>query len=735
MTQDNAPHPAACAHDFPLGSGVTLADICEIQHSILENASRMVIATDLRGTILYANLAARRELGYAWNELVGKATPDIFHLPRELQRRSRELALELGETVAPGLPTLIADARHNGNCEREWTYVRKDGTTFPVSLATSTLRDHAGNPVGYVGFAADIGERRRLEQELRVAATAFESQAAILITDYQNRILRVNAAFTKLTGYSAAEAVGRTPAMLKSNRQEPAFYAALWADLKRNGHWQGEIWNRRKNGEVFPEWLTITEVRNPDGDLTHYVATFSDITNLKVAESEIHNLAFYDPLTGLPNRRLLLNRLGQAQATSNRNRQHGALLIVDLDHFKNLNDILGHEVGDRLLAEAATRLKNCIREGDTVARPGGDEFVVMLEDLGVDRSHAAVQAEAVAEKIRDHLHRPYRLDDGSDYFATASVGISLYRGHEKTSDALLKQADIALYKAKEAGRNVSRFFDDAMQIALEARASLEAGLRQAVSRGEFSLYLQPQVDARRRIIGAEALLRWQPEGDTMISPAEFIPLAEETGLIVPIGAWALDRACAELQAWSQIPGMGHLHMAVNVSARQFRQPDFVDQVAASLERHGVQAERLKLELTESLLLDSTDTTIARMEALRQMGVRFSLDDFGTGYASLSYLKRFPFSQLKVDQSFIRDLADDPDDAAIVRAIIAMGQTLRLKVVAEGVETEEQSNYLQQHGCNGFQGYLFGRPMTTADFRAYVAATLRRDEVAGEDWII
>lgn len=724
-----------CSHEIASGASVTLADICEIQHSILENAGRLVIATNTAGTILYANAAARRELGYAWNELVGKCSPEIFHLPRELQRRSRELSLELGETVEPGLATLIAEARCKSPQEREWTYVRQDGSTFPVALTISPLHDRAGNQVGFVGIAADITERLRLEQELRVAATAFDSQAAILITDSQQRILRVNAAFTRLTGYTAEEAIGQTPALLKSNRQDPGFYRTMWEELGKHGHWQGEIWNRRKNGEVFPEWLTIATVRDPAGQLTHYVATFSDISNLKVAESEIHNLAFYDPLTGLPNRRLLLNRLGQALATSNRSRQYGALLIVDLDHFKNLNDTLGHDVGDRLLVEVASRLKSCIREGDTAARPGGDEFVVMLEDLGIDRSHAAIQAEAVAEKIRDRLNSPYGLGGSNDYFNAASIGISLYRGHEKTTEALLKQADIALYKAKDAGRNAIRFFDDAMQIALEARASLEAGLRQAICRGEFALHLQPQVDADRRIVGAEALLRWQPAGDTMISPAEFIPLAEETGLIVPIGLWVLDAACAELRRWSAQPGMQDLHMAVNVSARQFRQPDFVEQVEAALERHGIAPGLLKLELTESLLLDSTDNTVAKMDALRNLGVRFSLDDFGTGYASLSYLKRFPFSQLKVDQTFIRGLATDPDDAAIVRAIIAMGQTLRLKVIAEGVETEEQSTYLEKHGCSVFQGYLFGRPMAISEFTAHVAENQRRYPEPQEDWVI
>jgi diguanylate cyclase (GGDEF)-like protein len=451
--------------------------------------------------------------------------------------------------------------------------------------------------------------------------------------------------------------------------------------------------------------------------VTHYVSTFSDISNLKMAESEIHHLAFYDPLTTLPNRRLLLDRLEKARATGKRSGQIGALLIIDLDNFKTLNDTLGHDTGDRLLIEVACRLKHCIREGDTAARQGGDEFVVMLEELGGDMASASVLAETVAEKIRGTLCEPYTLIAGHEHFHSASIGVSLFCGHDKSTEVLLKQADIALYKAKDAGRNAVRFFDNAMQTALDRRASLEAGLRHALSRDEFLLYVQPQVNTARKLIGAECLLRWQPAGRTMVPPDDFIPLAEQTGLILPIGLWVLDMACAQLRRWSEQRQTRDLYLAINVSACQFRQADFVAQIQAALNKHGADPRRLKLELTESLLLDEVDSVVGKMRALQDIGVRFSLDDFGTGYASLAYLKRYPFEQLKVDRSFIRDVTSDPDDAAIVHAILAMGHALRLNVVAEGVEEDAQHDFLVAHGCCLFQGYLFGRPMTFTQFEA------------------
>ncbi|PKO91414.1 MAG: diguanylate cyclase [Betaproteobacteria bacterium HGW-Betaproteobacteria-10] len=703
--------------------GRCLPEFCEIQHAILESADRSIIATDTTGSIIYFNPAAQHMLGYSWTDVVGREAASIFHLDSEIAQRARALSAELQREIAPGFEVFVARLSRGQADEHDWTYVRKNGSHFPVTLSVSALHDSTGTLIGYLGIAADITRQRALEQDLRIAAMAFDSQAAILVTNANLEIVRVNQAFTTLTGYSAAEAIGQKPSLLKSGRQDAGFYRQLWDSLNKTGHWQGEIWNRRKSGSIYPEWLTITTLRDNENAISHYVSTFSDITELKRAEAEVHNLAFYDPLTALPNRRLLLNRLDKARTTSKRSEQFGALLIIDLDHFKNLNDTLGHDIGDRLLVEVASRLTKCIREGDTAARQGGDEFIVLLENLGLTPESAAIQAETVAEKIRLSLSQAYVVVTHAKHFHSASIGISLFSGHNKSTDVLLKQADIALYKAKDAGRNAIRFFDSAMQTALDARAGLEARLHQALTDNEFELFVQPQVDMHRQLIGAETLIRWRPPGQAMVPPDDFIPLAEETGLIVPIGLWVLDQACAHLRRWADDGALQKLYLAVNVSARQFRQPDFVEQVRVALDRHQVNPECLKLELTESLLLDNVDSVVSKMQALRGLGVRFSLDDFGTGYASLSYLKRFPFEQLKVDRSFIRDIAADPDDAAIVRAIIAMGNALRLGVVAEGVETNAQFAYLLEHGCTRFQGYLFGRPMPFKDFEKTLAKEL------------
>jgi len=704
---------AACRGDSTFG----LPELCATQNAIFEHAGRAIVLTDPAGTILYFNRAAQQMLGYSWEEVNRQASPLLFHCPEEIAREAAALSAKLQRPVAPGFEVFVADLDADSRQDRDWIYVHKNGRRFPVNLAISVLRDATGQVFGYLGIASDISERCRMEQDLRIAAIAFESQAAIMVTDAEQSILRVNQAFSALTGYSAEEAIGQTPRLLKSGRQGPEFYLAMWNALSQNGHWEGEIWNRRKNGEIFPEWLTISAVPDAQGQVANYVSTFSDISDLKVAESEIHHLAFYDPLTTLPNRRLLLNRLDKAGAAGKRNGQYSALLIIDIDHFKTLNDTLGHDVGDRLLIEVASRLRRSVREGDTAARLGGDEFVVMLEALGSDVDWAAIQAETVAEKIRATLCEPYCLQGDAEHFRSASIGISLFCGQEKSADVLLKQADIALYKAKDAGRNAIRFFDTAMQTALDERAGLEADLRRALSRGEFVLYVQPQVDAERQLTGVETLLRWQPAGKPLVPPGDFIPLAEETGLIVPIGLWVLDLACANLARWARDERTRGLTMAVNVSARQFRQADFVTQVSDALARHGANPCRLKLELTESLLLDNVDEVVAKMQALRTLGVRFSLDDFGTGYASLAYLKRYPFEQLKIDRSFVRDITRDGDAAAIVRAVLAMGDTLRLGVVAEGVEENTQYAYLAEHGCRFFQGYLFGRPMSFVTFES------------------
>ena len=465
-----------------------------------------------------------------------------------------------------------------------------------------------------------------------------------------------------------------------------------------------------RHGEDEPQTFLSVKIplRREDGSIYALCGISTDITQRKVMEDEIRVLAFYDALTGLPNRRLLVDRLQQQLAASGRSKRSGALLFIDLDNFKTLNDTLGHDKGDLLLKHVAARLMHCVREVDTVARLGGDEFVVMLGNLGSDRADAAAHARAVGEKILKSLGEPHDID-GQLHFSTPSIGVALFAGKNHKVDDLLRQADLAMYQAKADGRNTMSFFDPEMQAALNARAALEADLRRGLKLGQFELHYQPQVDYTGALIGAEALLRWNHPTRGLVQPDAFIPVAEDTGLIVPLGAWVLDTACAQLRAWSDTLDTAALTLSVNVSARQFRQADFVDVVLSALDRSGANPRCLKLELTESLLLVDAEETIARMAALKAHGVGFSLDDFGTGYSSLSYLKRLPLDQLKIDRSFVRDLLADPNDAAIARAIVTLAESLGLSVIAEGVETVEQRDALARQGCLSYQGYYFGRP--------------------------
>jgi len=604
-----------------------------------------------------------------------------------------------------------------GEGTKRYTPVMPDGRTFDIIATSIQNRD---GTISKLEVIRDVTEHRLAEQELRIAATAFESQECMFITDADNVIQRVNKAFIETTGYSAEEAVGQKPSILKSGRHDAAFYQILRETLLRDGYWRGEIWNRRKNGEIYPEWQTISVVRGADGQITHYISAFSDISKHKEAEEQIRDLAFYDPLTKLPNRRLLLDRLHQALALSARSDEQGALLFIDLDHFKSINDTQGHPVGDLLLIEVANRLQSCVREGDTTARLGGDEFVVLLEGLDPDEPTAAAQAETVGEKIRETIGQPYLLN-GHEHHSTTSIGITLFRGPVRTMEEMLKRADVALYQAKAAGRNTLRFFDPAMQAAVTARVTLESDLRRAVSEQEqFLLYYQAQVDSSGRLIGAEALVRWRHPERGMVSPAEFIPLAEESGLILPLGHWVMTTACQQLAAWALQPEASHLTVAVNVSAKQFHLPTFVEEVLALVDYFEVNPAKLKLEITESLLLDNVDDIIAKMTALKARGISFSMDDFGTGYSSLSYLKRLPLYQLKIDQSFVRDVLTDPNDAAIAKMIVSLAQSMNLAVIAEGVETEAQREFLELNGCHSFQGYLFSKPIPAKEFEQLIA---------------
>lgn len=574
-----------------------------------------------------------------------------------------------------------------------------------------------GELVGLIGTIQDITEQIQAEAELRIAATAFNSQEGMFVTDLNNRILKVNQAFTAITGYTADDVVGRDPKLFNSGLHDANFYAEMWASINETGVWRGEIWNRRKNGETYAQWLTISSVKDRTGTTTHYVGAFTDITERLETEKKIENLAFFDPLTGLPNRRLLLDRLAHVLATAIRQRQLGALLFIDLDDFKILNDTYGHDKGDQLLQQVAERLSSTVRKADTVGRLGGDEFVVLLENIGPSMLKAAAEAKLVGEKILAALGQPYVLNDNM-HRSTPSVGITLFGDIQESIEEPLKRADLAMYQAKAAGRNTLRFFDPQIQVAIATRSQLENDLRAAIADNEFLLLYQPQITGETNLAGAEALIRWQHPKRGIVSPAEFIPLAEETGLIVSLGRWVLDRACIQLAHWAAQPETDRIAIAVNVSPRQFHQPDFVDQVMAAIDMSGANPKLLKLELTESILVSSMEDVIAKMSELKRFGVGFSLDDFGTGYSSLAYLKRLPLDQLKIDQSFVRDILTNPNDASIAKTIIALADSLGLQVIAEGVETEEQRRFLAALGCSSYQGYLFSRPVPATAFEEF-----------------
>ncbi len=561
----------------------------------------------------------------------------------------------------------------------------------------------------------EIARREALERQVRESEERYRTYVehapeGIFVADYRGRFVDANPSACAMVGYSRTELLEmRITDLSPPGRAKE--HLALLARLPETGQQELEIGLRKKDRtEIIADLRAIAL----PGDIV--MGFCVDITERKRAEEQIHNLAYFDPLTGLPNRRLLLDRLRQAMVGNSRAREYGALLMLDLDRFKDLNDTQGHDVGDRLLVEVARRLTGCLRREDTVSRLGGDEYVIVANKLGPDEALAALQAELIAEKVHEEISMPYALGEGwAAHHTSASIGVALFCGQEVAADLLLKQTDVALYQAKNAGRSAIRFFNPEMQAAIERRAKMEAALRRAIRGNELRLHFQPQVDMAGIVIGAEALLRWQPPGSEPVSPLEFIKLAEETGLIIPIGLWVLEQACAQLRRWQVDPRTRDLTLSINVSARQFHQPEFVEQVRVRVAQSGIDSSRLKLELTESVVLDHLEQVVARMQELKALGLGFALDDFGTGYSSLSYLKHLPLEQVKIDKSFVRDITRDQNDAAIVRAVLAMSHSLGLSVVAEGVETDEQRAYLLQFGCEVFQGYLFGKPVPIDDF--------------------
>ncbi|OHC61845.1 MAG: diguanylate cyclase [Rhodocyclales bacterium RIFCSPLOWO2_02_FULL_63_24] len=665
------------------------------QAQILQQINESVISMDLAGFITGWNTSAERLFGYSAEEAIGRNVLFLYADENEEDTSFEDVFLD------------------RGGREMEVRRRKKNGEVFWASLQLSLLKDETGQPNGLIGFLSDITERRNSAEQLRLHARIFEqSEEAILITDAQERIIAVNPAFTRITGYSAEEAIGATPRKFRSGRHDAAFFEKMWASLRESGYWQGEIWDRRKDGEIYPKWLSIGSVPDATGEVTHYFSIFSDITDRKRAEGRINHLAYFDALTGLANR-VQFNRLAeQALSESKRKGGFGALLFIDLNRFKPINDTLGHTVGDKVLQETANRFRACLRGADVVCRLGGDEFAVGLFEIA-SREHAA----NVAQKLLAAMDDPI-LVGGRELKLGAAIGISVYPEDGLDTETLLRQADIAMYRAKQTGPDGFAFFSEDMNQRAIDRLNLEADLRRAIERDELMLYYQPKVRISDGvIIGAEALVRWRHPERGLVPPGEFVPVAEESGLIVHISNWVLEAACRQIRLWTDAD-FPTMHIAVNLSARDFS-ADLPTRVQQLLTRHGIAAEWLELEITEGMLMHHTDTVIAMMDEITGLGVALSLDDFGTGYSSLSYLKRFPINTLKIDRSFVVGIPDDVNDCAIAGAIVGMSKQLKHKVIAEGVESAEQLAFLKSLGCDEIQGYLFSPPVPAEKFAAMV----------------
>ena len=653
---------------------------------------------DAAGRYTFASESVLSLLGYTPEEIIGKTAFDL--MPPEEAARVRDEFLGIVSRGEPfrDLENVVLDAL---------------GRRHVTLTSGAPIRNANGDLIGYRGVDRDITERRRDEQALMLAASVFSaSTEGICIADANQRIVSANPALTAITGYSSEEIIGKTPAMFRSGRHDNEFYRAMWTKLATTGSWRGEIWNRRKNGDVYPEWLSITTIKNAAGQITHYIGSFSDITERKRAEENIVFMAHHDALTRLPNRTLLDDRIRQAIAKSRRSGERTAVLFLDLDRFKLINDTLGHDVGDRLLEQVADRLRGALRETETVARLGGDEFVVVIPEVAeIDR------VALIAQKLVDAMTAPLGVGEHVLH-VTTSIGVSVYPDDGENAATLLRNADTAMYYAKESGRNNFQFFTQAMNAAVLERVSIESDLRQALTRGEFRLFYQPQVDSRSgRVLGMEALIRWQHPRLGLVPPDRFIGVAEETGLIVPIGEWVLREACAQARRWHEA-GRSGLRIGVNLSARQFQTADLYGQVLSALDASGLDPATLELELTESMLMADPESAAGLLQRMAGLGVRMAIDDFGTGYSSLAYLKRFPVSRLKIDRSFVHDLSSDLNDAAIVQAVVAMADSLGMEVIAEGVETIEQLRYLEAHGCFAIQGYYFSRPKPAVEHESF-----------------
>jgi diguanylate cyclase (GGDEF)-like protein/PAS domain S-box-containing protein len=669
-------------------------------HQYLNIAGVMLVAIDAESRVRLINRKGCDMLGAAEAEILGKDWFDHF-LPERIRKGVRENVIQM-------MQGNIAPVEYMENA-----ILTRSGEEREVAWHNAVLRDESGKVTGVLASGEDITERKRAEAQLRLAARVFEqSGEGILITDARHTILMVNQAFTAITGYSEADVLGQTPRMLASGRHDQAFYRAIWEAISEQGRWQGEVWNRRKDGSLYPELLSIIRVLDAQGAVTHYIGISSDITQHKTAQARIQRLAHFDPLTGLPNRALLSDRISHELSAAQRHHTQLVVMFVDIDHFKNVNDTLGHRIGDALLIAVATRLKSAVRDVDTVSRQGGDEFVLILPDTDADG------AAHVAGKLLEAVAQPYQIES-FELTVTLSIGIALYPGDGEDFEALSQCADAAMYRAKHDGRNTYRFFTMEMQARSAHNLHMENDLRRALERKQLLLHYQPQISLRDgRIIGVEALLRWQHPEMGMIPPADFIPLAEESGQILPIGEWALRSAVRQMKAWMDA-GLAPMVMAVNLSAIQFRHPHLPELVTQILDEEKLAPQYLELELTEGVAMEDAPAAIAVMDRLHARGIRMSIDDFGTGYSSLSYLKRFKVYKLKIDQSFVRDISHDPEDRAIVVAIISLASSLGLQTIAEGVETEGQLAFLREQGCDEVQGYYFSKPLPADEFVAFM----------------
>ena len=665
------------------------------QVQILEHLQESVITMDLGGFITGWNRGAERLFGYAAQEAIGRNVLFLY-------------ADENDDDA--GFEDVF---REHGGREMEVRRKRKNGEIFWASLQLSLLRDESGQPSGLIGYLTDITERRKAADMMRLHSRIFEySEEAIMITDANERIIAVNPAFTRITGYTHDEILGETPRKFQSGRHDAAFYATMWDELAKSGHWQGEMWDRRKDGEIYPKWISIGSVPNEHGEVTHYFSIFSDITDRKRAEGRIHHLAYYDALTNLPNRTLFNRLLEQALTEARRLNQHGAVLFIDLNRFKPINDTLGHGIGDFVLQEVSNRFRATLRGADVVARLGGDEFVVGLFDVGKRE-----RAGTVAQKLLASLDPPIVVNS-MELKVGAAIGVCIYPDDGNDTETLLRLADIAMYRAKQVGPDAFVFYSQDMNQRAMDRLSLEAHLRRGIERQELLLYYQPKVSINGGgIVGAEALIRWKHPDRGMVPPGEFIPVAEETGLIIQISAWVLEEACRQARRWKDA-GLPPTRVAINLSARDFS-VGLPARVSQLLAEHGIGPEWVELEITESMLMNNTEKVIAVMDELAALGVALSLDDFGTGYSSLSYLKRFPIDTLKIDRSFVINIPRDGNDCAIAGAIISMAKQLKHAVIAEGVESADQLAFLRGLGCDEIQGYLFSPPVPAEKFEALV----------------